>query len=131
MNEKGELNDDPAKHSPGSIFRTWQSSLSRRSTTRYCTARSGRCRGSAVPGLPAGDVRLFMMPGMLHCAGGPGPSVVDWLTVVERWHDTGVAPEEVVAGWPDRDGGRPLCAWLKVARLDGGDAGPPTSWSCR
>jgi feruloyl esterase len=79
----------------------------------------------------ADDVRLFMMPGMLHCAGGPGPSVVDWLSVVERWHDTGAAPEEVVAGWPDRDGGRPLCAWPKVARFDGGNADSPTSWSCR
>jgi feruloyl esterase len=79
----------------------------------------------------AEDVRLFMMPGMLHCVGGPGPSVVDWLSVVERWHDTGVAPEEVVAGWPDRDGGRPSCAWPKVARFDGGDADLPTSWSCR
>jgi hypothetical protein len=29
--------------------------------------------------------RLFMMPGVLHCAGGPGPDTVDWPAVIADW----------------------------------------------
>jgi feruloyl esterase len=31
------------------------------------------------------DVRLFMMPGVLHCAGGPGPQQADFLSALEQW----------------------------------------------
>jgi feruloyl esterase len=41
--------------------------------------------------------RLFMLPGVLHCGGGPGPDGVDWLAVLEGWVERGEAPEEVVA----------------------------------
>lgn len=48
--------------------------------------------------------RLFMVPGMDHCGGGSGPSVFDWLAVLDGWVERGQAPE-TVTGYhlgPDR-----------------------------
>lgn len=41
--------------------------------------------------------RLFLMPGVHHCAGGPGPDNVDALTAIENWVERGVAPDELIA----------------------------------
>jgi pimeloyl-ACP methyl ester carboxylesterase len=45
------------------------------------------------------DVRLFMMPGVLHCSGGPGPSQVDFVAALEAWHRSGEAPSELTASY--------------------------------
>ena len=37
--------------------------------------------------------RLFLAPGMLHCAGGPGPNIVDYLTYLESWVEDGIPPD--------------------------------------
>ena len=42
-------------------------------------------------------MRLFMVPGMYHCEGGPGPDVFDELTALERWVEKGEAPEQIIA----------------------------------
>lgn len=39
--------------------------------------------------------RLFMIPGMEHCGGGDGAWQIDWLDVLDRWVETGKAPDEV------------------------------------
>lgn len=44
--------------------------------------------------------RLYMVPGMYHCAGGPGPWQVDWLGSLERWVERGEAPAELTARHP-------------------------------
>jgi feruloyl esterase len=41
--------------------------------------------------------RLFMVPGCLHCGGGPGASEVDWLSVMVDWVEHGSAPDKVIA----------------------------------
>ena len=41
--------------------------------------------------------RLFLAPGMLHCSGGPGPNVVDWLTALELWVEEDVPPNFILA----------------------------------
>jgi feruloyl esterase len=41
--------------------------------------------------------RLYMLPGVLHCGGGPGAGDVDWLTVLERWVEGDVAPGDIDA----------------------------------
>jgi len=41
--------------------------------------------------------RLFMVPGCLHCGGGPGASDVDWLSVIVEWVEHGAAPDRVIA----------------------------------
>lgn len=67
--------------------------------------------------------RLFMLPGMSHCGGGPGPSVVDFLTPMENWVEQGVAPDQVVASRFAADGTvdrtRPVFPYPLVARYDG------------
>jgi feruloyl esterase len=48
-------------------------------------------------GDPSGFYRLYMIPGMLHCGGGQGPSNVDWLGLIDAWVQHGQAPGQVVA----------------------------------
>jgi feruloyl esterase len=71
---------------------------------------------------PQDFARLFMVPGMGHCGGGPGPNTFDALTPLERWVETGVAPDRIVAssvvnGVTTRT--RPLCPYPQVARWTG------------
>ena len=80
-------------------------------------------------------MRLFMVPGMLHCTGGPGPSSFDALGALEDWVEKGRAPERVVAshstnGTVDRT--RPLCVYPKVAVYSGsGSTDAAESFTCR
>jgi feruloyl esterase len=81
------------------------------------------------------DVRLFMMPGVEHCFGGPGPSWVNFLTEIDKWAETGRAPDEITAYWLDEKaqpvGARAVCAFPQVAQYDGkGDPRSPKSFSC-
>jgi feruloyl esterase len=83
----------------------------------------------------AADVRLFMMPGVEHCFGGPGPSWVNFLTEIDRWVETGQAPKQVTAYWLNDqmlpDGSRPVCAYPKVVTYDGvGDPRDASSFGC-
>ncbi len=41
-------------------------------------------------------IRLFLLPGVTHCGGGPGPDRADWLEVVREWVEKGTAPKRVV-----------------------------------
>jgi feruloyl esterase len=41
--------------------------------------------------------RLFMVPGMLHCGGGPGAADIDYLTALERWVESDEAPGSLLA----------------------------------
>ena len=77
------------------------------------------------------DVRLFLMPGVLHCAGGPGPWMVDYVDAIERWDETGVAPDQLMAGFQEGGGGRPLCAYPTKQTHVGGDGRSPESFECR
>lgn len=68
------------------------------------------------------SVRLFMLPGVLHCSGGEGAFNVDHLSVLEEWVEEGKAPERVIAGRGLEDGGernRPLCPYPQIARYGG------------
>jgi len=56
-------------------------------------------------GDPSGFYRLFLVPGMLHCGDGPGPSNVDWLGAVQDWVERGSPPAELVATNAPQDGG--------------------------
>jgi feruloyl esterase len=83
----------------------------------------------------ASDVRLFMMPGIEHCFGGPGPSWANYLTEIDQWVETGKAPEQVTAYFVDEKkqpaGSRLLCAHPQVAKYDGkGDTRDASSFSC-
>ena len=41
--------------------------------------------------------RLFMMPGVYHCRGGPGPDSIDMLSAVMDWVENDRAPEMIIA----------------------------------
>jgi hypothetical protein len=92
--------------------------------------------------------RLYNVPGMGHCSGGPATDQADFLTPLVAWVERGRAPEaivatargagnpggvnaEVPADWaPDRT--RPLCPFPLVARYDGrGSIERASNWECR
>ena len=78
--------------------------------------------------------RLFMAPGMGHCAGGPGPNQFDALTALEQWVEKGVAPDTLLASHSSNgkvDRTRPLCAYPQVARYKGaGSIDDASNFAC-
>jgi Tannase and feruloyl esterase len=87
-------------------------------------------------GHAADFARVFPVPGMNHCGGGPATDQFDSLTALENWVLKGTAPDAIaaVAGaetpWPGRS--RPLCAYPKVARYSGkGDINKAENFSCK
>ena len=80
-------------------------------------------RALAANGPDAKDfIRLFMLPGMTHCAGGLGPDQNDAVTAVIDWVEAGAAPDrlearKIINGEVTRS--RPLCPYPEVARYDG------------
>jgi feruloyl esterase len=78
------------------------------------------------------DVRLFMVPGMGHCTGGPGPYQFELLTKLENWREHNQVPAEIPASNPDSGLSRPLCAWPQTAAYDGsGDIKQASNWACK
>jgi pimeloyl-ACP methyl ester carboxylesterase len=76
--------------------------------------------------------RLFLVPGMTHCAGGPATDQFDMLAAIESWVETQRAPERILAQgdtFPHQT--RPLCAYPAVARYRGGDPDRAASFQCQ
>jgi feruloyl esterase len=42
------------------------------------------------------SIRLFLLPGVLHCEGGTGPDKIDWVKLIQDWVENNKAPERVV-----------------------------------
>jgi len=95
--------------------------------------------------------RLYMVPGMQHCIGGPGPSLFGQFSVIpgkspkddvylalEQWVEKGVAPGRIIAtklkeGDPSNavEMTRPLCPYPEVAMYKGaGDTNDAASFVC-
>jgi hypothetical protein len=77
--------------------------------------------------------RLYFVPGMGHCAGGPATlDDFDMLSAVVDWVEKGIAPDSVVAtgkAFPGRS--RPLCAYPKHAQFEGqGDPQDAANFAC-
>ena len=92
--------------------------------------------------------RLYTVPAMGHCQGGPSTDQFDMLTPLVNWVEKGKAPEEIIAtargvgnaggvnadvpaDWsPART--RPLCPYPRIALYNGtGDIESAASFSCR
>lgn len=90
--------------------------------------------------------RMFLVPGMGHCGGGPGVTNLrsaltspapdtDILAALDRWVETGTAPNDLIAtrdveGEAPRT--RPLCAYPTQAVYGGhGNPDDATSYTCR
>jgi feruloyl esterase len=68
------------------------------------------------------NVRLFMVPGMDHCGGGPGPNEWDRLAPLVAWIEKGEPPDHLVAthatgGTVDNE--RKVCAYPQRAVYTG------------
>ncbi len=66
--------------------------------------------------------RLFMAPGVGHCAGGAGPQPQGMFDAVVNWVEKGQAPESILASKKVGEGGtrtRPLCPYPAVATYKG------------
>jgi len=66
--------------------------------------------------------RLFMVPGMAHCAGGIGPDRHDPMTAIINWVEQGQAPVSMLASRVVNNKvvrTRPLCPYPQVARYTG------------
>jgi len=96
-------------------------------------------------------LRLFMVPGMQHCGGGPGPDVFgqngmssvndaqhNIYLALEQWVEKGEAPSTVIAtklpggnGLGARVMTRPLCAFPQAAKYKGtGDTKDASNFAC-
>ena len=80
------------------------------------------------------NVRLFLVPGMHHCSGGPGPDRFDTLSALEAWVEHGKAPEVIQASTRPENPVQhrlPLCPYPQQARYRGtGEILDPSNWSC-
>ena len=73
--------------------------------------------------------RLFLAPGVQHCASGAGPEPDDPLAAVVRWVEHGQAPASLLASAARLS--RPLCAYPQVARYSGhGITGLASNFGC-
>ncbi len=95
-------------------------------------------------------VRLYMAPGMQHCAGGPGPDSfgqvgsLDFVdathsvdAALEQWVENGKAPGSIIASkFPENDHQhavmtRPLCPYPQAAKYKGsGDPNDAVNFTC-
>ncbi|MFI4935143.1 MAG: tannase/feruloyl esterase family alpha/beta hydrolase [Caulobacterales bacterium] len=64
--------------------------------------------------------RLYMIPGMLHCGGGPGPSNVNWMTALRAWVEQGQAPAAMIATGASATGPREqaICPYPDLGALE-------------
>jgi feruloyl esterase len=87
---------------------------------------------AAKQGGPIDDrARLFMVPGVYHCRGGPGPDKFDALAAIDDWVEHGRAPTQILATRADRKLSRPLCPYPQLARYSGaGDPADAASFTC-
>jgi feruloyl esterase len=80
-------------------------------------------------------VRLYMVPGMIECNGGPGTNTFDMLAVMRRWVEQGQPPDAVTASRVEHGKvvrTRPLCPYPRTATYQGkGSTDEAKSFVCR
>jgi feruloyl esterase len=84
--------------------------------------RTAKLAPAAALARTQGFYRLFMVPGMQHCTGGPGPDLFDALTPLRAWVEQKRAPGRILASHAVDgriDDSRPLCPFPQVARWTG------------
>jgi len=76
-------------------------------------------------------MRLFMVPGMGHCGGGPGVNTFDSIGTIENWVEKGIAPDQMM-GRGAQGLTRPLCPYPQYAEYKGsGDLKDASNWACK
>lgn len=74
--------------------------------------------------------RLFLVPGMSHCAGGPGPNTFATLDAMDAWVSQNKEPNAIVATNATTGRSMPLCPFPEEATFRGGDVDSAQSWAC-
>jgi len=99
------------------------------------------------PAATASFARMYLLPGVHHCRGGPGPDLIggsggdapvpdaqhDLLTALEQWVERGRAPQAMIAS--KVEGGavtrtRLICPYPQRAKYKGGDPDKAASFTC-
>jgi feruloyl esterase len=82
--------------------------------------------------------RLFLVPGMNHCKGGPATDRFDMLSPLVNWVENGVPPDSVLAAastpsyFNAAARSRPLCPYPKMSHYSGsGDVDAAASFTCQ
>ncbi len=106
--------------------------------TRIAAAAGGDAGPEVAEAEMGRFYRLFMVPGMAHCSGGPGATSFSMQGALEDWVERDRAPERIVATRfnDDRPSSgvafrRPLCAYPAHAFYVGGDGADAASFACR
>jgi feruloyl esterase len=77
------------------------------------------------------SARLFMVPGMGHCGGGPGPNAFDTLKALDNWVTNGAAPDAIAARSAASGRTMPLCKYPEEAEYTGsGNVNDAANWVC-
>jgi feruloyl esterase len=101
------------------LYQGWQDGSASNTVDFYETATEAL--GGEEDTLPF--FRLFMVPGMNQCGGGPGANTFDLLDVIEDWVQFGKAPDSISGTHRDENGtvgfSRPVYAYPNFARYDG------------
>lgn len=100
-----------------------------RSTVNFYTAMTQHA-GAKL----SANTRLFLVPGMGHCGGGDGPSVIDAISAIDGWVDTGHAPQRIIASNPPgaTPRTRPLCPYPQQAVYTGhGSTDQEQNFNCK
>ncbi len=80
-------------------------------------------------------VRLYMIPGMSECNGGPGTDTFDMLAAMRRWVERNQPPSDIIASRVENGKvvrTRPLCPYPQVATYEGaGSTDEAANFVCR
>ncbi|HWB95318.1 MAG TPA: tannase/feruloyl esterase family alpha/beta hydrolase [Bryobacteraceae bacterium] len=117
---------------PGEALRYRDAVLAQRQTT------GGKRKPADVEREVNQFYRLFLIPGMAHCGGGPGLNRFDGLNALVNWVERDIAPDQIVAvryegGKPENKilRQRPICPYPQVARYRGtGSLDDAASFTC-
>ncbi|HLH34239.1 MAG TPA: tannase/feruloyl esterase family alpha/beta hydrolase [Alloacidobacterium sp.] len=97
-------------------------------------AEAVRIKGESGEEKTRSFLRLFMIPGMAHCADGPGLNSIDPLPALELWVENGVAPDQIIAKRVDHGKtvmSRPVCPYPERTRYNGtGAIDSASSFQC-
>jgi feruloyl esterase len=81
-------------------------------------------------------LRLFMVPGMDHCGAGPGPDQFNSIAALERWRESDLPPDQILAAHVGDNRRvtmtRPLCPYPQVAVYKGtGTTNDAGNFTCK
>ena len=78
--------------------------------------------------------RLFMVPGLGHCRGGPGYNHLDPLSALEEWVEADIPPRQILGSRIENGitiRTRPLCPYPEIAKWNGtSDPDDANSFTC-